>query len=123
MKELEKSVFSKNLKQLRTSRGMTQNSLAKILNISRSCIANYESEKRQPDHEMVKRIADYFNVSIDFLLGRSAVKMSVSSKDEMLKIQQVGDVLKLGDKLDLRNAEPKVKIALIEFFSYLNTMM
>lgn len=105
------------------SRGMTQGDMAKVLNISRSCVANYESEKRQPDQAMIRRIADYFDVSIDFLLGRSSVKMTVTDSDKMLEIQQIGDFLDVGDKLDLRNAEPKVKLAVIEFYSYLNAMM
>ena len=116
MKELESTVFSANLRKLRMSRGMTQGELAKRFNISRSCIANYESEKRQPDHEMIRKIADYFDVSIDFLLGRSSVKMTVPDSDEMFKLQQIGNV-------DLSNAEPRVKIALIEFYSYLTTIM
>lgn len=123
MEELESAVFSVNLKKLRMSRGMTQGDMAKVLNISRSCVANYESEKRQPDQAMIRRIADYFDVSIDFLLGRSSVKMTVTDSDKMLEIQQIGDFLDLGDKLDLRNAEPKVKLALIEFYSYLHAMM
>lgn len=123
MENLESAVFSVNLKKLRMSRGMTQGDMAKVLNISRSCVANYESEKRQPDQAMIRRIADYFDVSIDFLLGRSSVKMTVTDSDKMLEIQQIGDFLDLGDKLDLRNAEPKVKLALIEFYSYLHAMM
>lgn len=123
MEELESAVFSVNLKKLRMSRGMTQGDMAKVLNISRSCVANYESEKRQPDQAMIRRIADYFDVSIDFLLGRSSVKMTVTDSDKMMEIQQIGDFLDLGDKLDLRNAEPKVKLALIEFYSYLHAMM
>ena len=123
MENLESAVFSVNLKKLRMSRGMTQGDMAKVLNISRSCVANYESEKRQPDQAMIRRIADYFDVSIDFLLGRSSVKMTVTDSDKMLEIQQIGDFLDVGDKLDLRNAEPKVKLALIEFYSYLHAMM
>ena len=123
MENLESAVFSVNLKKLRMSRGMTQGDMAKVLNISRSCVANYESEKRQPDQAMIRRIADYFDVSIDFLLGRSSVKMTVTDSDKMLEIQQIGDFLDVGDKLDLRNAEPKVKLAVIEFYSYLNAMM
>lgn len=120
---MEKGVFSANLKKLRIAHGMTQGDMAKILNISRSCIANYESEKRQPDYGMLKIIADYFNVSIDFLVGRSDVKAAVSDSGETMRLRQLDSVLGSSDKLDLRNAEPRVKIALIEFYSYLNTDM
>lgn len=121
LEEPGSAVFSTNFKKLRISCGMTQDDMAKLLNISRSCVANYEAEKRQPDQEMIRKIADYFHVSIDFLLGRSLIKMTVPDSDRMRKLQQLGNVLDAEDKLDLRNAEPRVKIALIEFYNYLST--
>lgn len=62
--------FNKILKSLRTSKGMTQDELAKILKISRSTVGMYEKGDREPDYETLESIADFFNVSIDYLLGR-----------------------------------------------------
>ena len=123
MQELESAAFSKNLKKIRKLKGITQKELAGILNISRSCISNYEAEKRQPDNDTIIRIADYFNVSVDYLLGRSKIKITAAATERLMKIQRIGDILDLGNKLDLKNAEPSAKLALIEFYSYLNTIM
>ncbi len=64
--------FNKILKKLRASKSVTQDELAKALNISRSAIGMYEKGDREPDYETLEAIADYFNVSIDYLLGRES---------------------------------------------------
>lgn len=66
------AAFSNVLKALRNSRNLTQDELSKQLKISRSTIGMYESGARQPDFETLELIADFFNVDIDYLLGRSA---------------------------------------------------
>ncbi len=60
--------FSKILKTLRKEKHLTQGQLASYLNTSRSTIAGYETKSRQPDFETLQRLADYFEVSIDFLI-------------------------------------------------------
>ncbi len=64
--------FQNILKSLRTAMGITQNDLASQLKISRSTIGMYESGAREPDFETLELIADYFNVDIDYLLGRTS---------------------------------------------------
>lgn len=62
-------MFSDKLKELREKRGLTQIQLAEILNISKSAIANYESGLREPkDNLLWKKIASYFNVTVDYLM-------------------------------------------------------
>ena len=63
--------FQNMLKQLRKSKGLTQDELAKLLKVSRSAIGMYENGSREPDYETLEVIADYFNVDIDYLLGRT----------------------------------------------------
>lgn len=63
--------FGNRLRQLRKAKGLTQAELAKLLSIGESTISFYESGKRQPDYETLIRIADLFNVSVDYLLGRT----------------------------------------------------
>jgi len=65
--------FSDRLKELRKEKNLTQEELAKILGISRSTIAGYETERKEPDYETLKKIADFFNVSTDYLLGRTDI--------------------------------------------------
>ena len=64
--------FNNVLKSLRNSRGLTQDELSKILKISRSTIGMYENGAREPDFETLELIADFFNVDIDYLLGRTS---------------------------------------------------
>ena len=62
--------FGQNLQKLRTSNNMTQEDLGKLINVTQSTIAYYESGKKQPSLETIVIIADYFRVSVDYLLDR-----------------------------------------------------
>jgi transcriptional regulator with XRE-family HTH domain len=62
--------FAQNLKQVRLIRNMTQQELASILNVSRATIAGYETKNKQPDYDKLLQIADIFEISTDYLLGR-----------------------------------------------------
>ena len=59
------------LKYLRKSNNKTQKDIADILGITRPAYTAYEQGKRNPDYEILEKIADYYNVSIDYLLGRT----------------------------------------------------
>ena len=63
--------FHKILRLLRNERNMSQQDLADVLKISKSAINMYERGERQPNFETLEIIADFFNVDIDFLLGRT----------------------------------------------------
>lgn len=62
--------FPRVFKELRTANKLTQDDMANFLNISRSSVGMYEQGKREPSYEMMEKIADYFNVDIDYLIGR-----------------------------------------------------
>jgi transcriptional regulator with XRE-family HTH domain len=62
-------VLGKRLIKLRGTK--TQQEVSNKLNISRARYSHYENERVEPDTEILKRMADYFNVSVDYLLGRS----------------------------------------------------
>lgn len=64
--------FANVLKMLRISKGYTQQGLADKLHISRSSVGMYESGEREPDFETLELIADFFNVSIDYLMGKES---------------------------------------------------
>lgn len=59
------------LKSLRNSRNLTQADLAKNLDVARTTYAMYEQNKREPDNKTLEIIANYFDVSTDYLLGRT----------------------------------------------------
>ena len=66
--------FSINLKLLRQARGMTQSELARELNDSGGLIGNYETGDRRPSYEQLDRIAAFFDVGLDELMGRDTSK-------------------------------------------------
>ena len=63
--------FKTTLKNLRNARGLTQGELADRIGISRSRLSMYELGQREPDFETLESIADFFNVDIDYLMGRT----------------------------------------------------
>ena len=66
--------FGARLKQLRLESNLTQAELADKLSLGESTISFYESSKREPDYETLQRFADFFLVSVDYILGRTNVR-------------------------------------------------
>lgn len=64
-------LLGKRLKQLRNEQKMTQQDLAKLLNVSPSTIGMYEQGRRDPDTDAINFLANLFNVTTDYLLGRT----------------------------------------------------
>ena len=62
------------LKELRKERRISQLKLAIDLNMNQNTISRYENEERQADYQTLVKFADYFNVSLDYLLGRTDKK-------------------------------------------------
>lgn len=70
--------FAKKLKALRAENNRTQADLAKYLNVARSTVAGYETKNRQPSHEKLTAIADYFHVTVDYLLDDGTISLESS---------------------------------------------
>ncbi len=62
-------IFAERLKQLREKTGDNSRTVAKVLGLSTSTYLYYEQEKTQPNLDTLVKIAKYFNVSVDYLLG------------------------------------------------------
>lgn len=78
--------FKERLKELRSKKGITQEQLAGFLDIPESTIRRYESvEESMPRRERLEKIADFFEVSTDYLLGRTN-DSSLKETDEDSKI-------------------------------------
>jgi methanogenic corrinoid protein MtbC1 len=68
--------FASRLRELRVASGLRQKDLADILGVAQTTIANYEQGARFPDEKTLRRIADHFNVSLDFLMGRTDMNLA-----------------------------------------------
>lgn len=68
--------FSERLRNLKKEHNIKQDELANVLNYGRTAISNYTSGRNEPSIKDLKRIADYFEVSIDYLVGNTGIKNS-----------------------------------------------
>ena len=65
-------MLSKRIKSLRLERGMNQVQLANVLGVTKQCVSNWENDNIQPSVEMLVKLARFFSVSTDFLLGEDS---------------------------------------------------
>lgn len=71
MYEYDKKSFAQILSELRRTAGLSQRKAAADLNISQALLSHYETGAREPGLNFVCRVCDYYNVTADYLLGRS----------------------------------------------------
>lgn len=88
------------LKRLREENNITQEELAKRLNLSKGIISLYEKEERMPSLKVLNELSEIFNCSIDYILGKSDYKNEDDymdkNTDEMLKVaENVEEILKI----------------------------
>ena len=93
--------FGIRLRQLRTARNLSQMDFAKQIGLSKSSVNMYERGEREPGLETLERIADYFNVDMDYLLGKSEITnrtylsdmpANITTMPEMHKIPLIGTI-------------------------------
>ncbi|WP_018085681.1 helix-turn-helix domain-containing protein [Desulfurispora thermophila] len=86
--------FSERLRQLRENKKISRDDLASHLGLSYWAISKYETGERTPDHTTLERIADYFGVSVDYLLGRndnSRINRKLKLPPDIRKIARAGE--------------------------------
>lgn len=81
-------MLGNKLRQLRHEKKLTQKELANILGIPRGTYAHYELNKRTPDYEVLIDTAQFFNVSIDYLLNRTDIRLCPNKMKEHFNIQK-----------------------------------
>lgn len=67
-----------NIKQLRTKKNILQTKLALDLNLTQEAISSYETERVTPSADILIKLADYFNTSIDYILCRTNYDLPIS---------------------------------------------
>lgn len=103
--------FTKRLKELRASRGLTQDDLARELNLAKSSISMYENGKRKPSFEVLEAIADYFNVNMDTLYSSAPVFVPSLKRVPMLGYAAAGQPLENLDGQDTYYVETDSRYA------------
>ena len=84
---LEVRAVLENLKNLRNEKRVSQKKMAEIMGVSQQTISNYENREIEPDIELLSRMADYFETSIDYLVGRTEIR----GKTEDLEIFEISN--------------------------------
>lgn len=79
---------------MREKRGMTQEELSAKLGISRASLSHYEKNRREPDYETLNKIADFFHISLDYLVGRTDEPNTILDPD----VREFVDELELSDE-------------------------
>ncbi|MGH0830877.1 helix-turn-helix domain-containing protein [Bacillus pretiosus] len=104
-------MLGKKIAELRKNQKLSQYDLAERLGFSRGKLANYEQGQREPDYDTLKKIADYFEVSTDYLLGRENTKIE---PDNPLADPDLGLWFK-----DIKDASPDKQEELKQFWEYI----
>ncbi|TPE70804.1 helix-turn-helix transcriptional regulator [Halalkalibacterium halodurans] len=79
-------MLGERLKKLRNERKITQEELGKKVNVTKVSISGYENGNRNPDTETLQKLADFFEVSTDYLLGRTDDKPNEKKEVKQLSI-------------------------------------
>lgn len=72
--ESETASFTERLKELRKEKGLNQTEIAKELHISQQTYSQWESDKRNPSQKTLEKLANFFNVSVSYLLGETSIR-------------------------------------------------
>ncbi|MHC1683030.1 MAG: helix-turn-helix domain-containing protein [Clostridiaceae bacterium] len=75
------ATFAERLKELRNEKGISLDKLAEILSTTKATLSRYENNLREPKHEFVQNCAELFDVSVDYMVGKSNNKV-LNKKDE-----------------------------------------
>lgn len=120
--------FGQRLADLRREKGFSQVQLAQMLNMGQSTIAMYERDKRSPDNKTLERLADFFNVSVDYLLcltdtrerpGTKQPALPRAKQEALNKLMQVMDDPKVSELISrLPDLTLDEKESLVEYWDW-----
>lgn len=82
--------LNENIKRLRVARGLNQVEFAKALSVTKQCVSNWENDNVLPSIEMLVKIAEFFSVSTDFLLGRVSdcvIKVDGLTEEQLVHVR------------------------------------
>ena len=85
------SILGDNIRKLRLEKGLRGEDLGKQFNVTKTAVSNWESGNRKPDSDIIVKLAEYFDVTTDYLLGNSNIK-NMKSKPKGVKIPVLGRV-------------------------------
>ncbi|MBO8169056.1 MAG: helix-turn-helix transcriptional regulator [Thermoanaerobacteraceae bacterium] len=105
--------LGRRIQKLRKQKNLTQQELATVIGISRGSLSMIEIDKREPDNQTLKKFADFFNVSTDYLLGRTddpSYQTDELSEKELEEIIKKEGIMFDGIPLDEEDKEDIIEV-------------
>jgi len=108
------NTFGNRLRILRLEKKLNGIELGKIFNFSKSTISSWENETREPSQKVLKSFAEYFEVSVDYLLGNSDIRnqiqepIIISEDTKNFTNRLVNELLKEGVITDIENIPEEI---------------
>jgi transcriptional regulator with XRE-family HTH domain len=106
-------MINKRLKELRKHFNKKQNDIAEYIGVARSTYTNYESGNKKPPYEQLIKIAEFYSVSVDYLLGRTNDPTPVSNLNEDMISENIDEELSTFLK-----DNPEMRVAFMDFPSW-----
>lgn len=103
--------FTQRLKALRVAKGITQQEIANLFNVTRPCICYWETGKRVPDYQTLIALGDFYDVSVDYLLGCTDTKK--------LTLREDVNPYDSDNTLDISLLDDDGKKQLLDYYNYL----
>lgn len=112
--KMKSNILGTRIASLRQNNGLNQIEFSKLLNISNTTLSQYESGKRVPSDNIKIKIADYFNVSLDYLYGRTNV---LDTAEHILN--NTASPIQLNNTYQDNDIPPEAAEEIIKFKEYL----
>lgn len=113
---LERGGSMNTIRELRKSKGLTQTELGHILNVQKAAISKYELNRATPSSDVLKKLSDYFGVSIDYILGANFHKITEHMNVvDLINLLNQAEVLFNGTIYKLNDDDRQKAISALEF--------
>lgn len=88
------ATFGEKFKKLRKSKSLTQEQLADLFYLNKSSISRYEKDKQMPEIELLQKFAEFFGVSMDYLLGKCDTFCNIEETTESSMDKEITQIIK-----------------------------
>ena len=102
--------FAQRLTLLRESKDLKKKELAQILNVSAACISQYESGNSMPGHDILTKMAQYFGVSIDFLLANEHENINIDLSQLFYSNTSYWELIRACDQVPIKKRATLLEI-------------
>lgn len=111
---MDKEILGKRLRNLREKRNLYQKDVARRLNVSEYQMSRYESGKSKPDPELISKMAEFYEVTTDYLLGKSNHPNLTATEDNRID-EEVDELLDIIESIKDDEKKKRLKKEILAF--------